>query len=80
MPYAACVAVLVAGIVALIIQDWPTRDPAARTIFLGLLGLGLVMGVRLWLAYRLSATRPPRWCERYVVHVYFTDVRSGSGF
>lgn len=78
--YAVCVAMLVAGIVALIIQDWPTLDPAARVVFLGLLGLGLVMGVRLWLAHRLYATGVPRWQERYVGHVYFTYVSLWIGF
>src|SRR5690606_19911030 len=78
--YAACVAALVAGIVALIIRDWPTLEPVVRVVFLGLLGLGLVMGVRLWLAHKLYATGAPRWQERYVGHVYFTYVSLWIGF
>lgn len=78
--YAACILVLIAGLVALIAYDWAELDQIARLTFVGLLGLGVVMAARLLLARRLARSGAGDWQRRYIDHMYFTYVALWIGF
>jgi uncharacterized protein YacL len=77
--YTACVAVLVAGLVILLIYDWPDLDTAPRVAFAGLTLLAGVIVYRLWRSYVEDARRREGWQTRYVDHVYFTYVSMWIG-
>lgn len=78
--YTACVALLLAGLVALLAYDWPELDGTARLVFSGLTVLGVVIAVRLALAHRSVTGQEPGWRDRYLDHVVFTYISLWVGF
>jgi hypothetical protein len=78
--YVACLAVLLASLIMLIVVDWPGLQTGARVAFVGLAGLGVAMLARVLLAWREAGGRAPGWRDRYVGHIYFTYVSLWIGF
>jgi hypothetical protein len=64
----------------LVAMDWGDLDAGARIAFAGLSGLGAVMGYRIVRARQAALTRPERWQDRYIGHVYFTYISLWEGF
>lgn len=74
LAYPVCIAMLIAGLGALLLYDWSELDTPARMAFTGLVGLAAVMAFRLWRANREASSRRDGWPKRYVNHVYFTYI------
>ena len=73
--YRAGIAVMAVALVPAVLVDWGATATVARAVFLGLLGLALVMVVRA----ELAARRPPATAA-YVHHVGFTLISLADGF
>jgi peptidoglycan/LPS O-acetylase OafA/YrhL len=78
--YLACIAILLASMVALVTIDWNGVDTGARAGFAALSALGGVMVYRLARAHREASRGEANWQERYIGHVYFTYISLWEGF
>lgn len=78
--YGFLLTVLMVSLGAMIVYDWPDLDTTARVAFTGLLGLGVLILIRFFLAYRLADQAPSADPGSYVSHIYFTYVSLWVGF
>lgn len=80
LAYVAFIGILVLGLIAAVVTDWPSLELGQRIPFALLVVLGLYTLLRAVQGERVSQARAPGWHLTFIDHIGFTLISLFDGF